>query len=104
MEQYLPLAGQLTFGGVAGFLSGYALKKVGRVLAFALGLLFVIVQLLAYAGYLEVHWTRIQSDVEPLFQQEILKGFWQKLLEVLTYNLPFASGFAGGFLLGFKRG
>jgi len=104
MESYTPILAQLGFGGVAGWISGYTLKKVGKLLALVLGFLFISIQILAYAGYLEVDWTRIQRDVEPLFKEETLKGFWQKLLKVLTYNLPFASGFAAGFLLGFKRG
>ncbi len=104
MEAFGPVLAQLGFGGVAGWISGYTLKKIGKLLALVLGFLFISVQLLAYAGYLEVNWTRIQQDVEPLFKQESLKGFWQKLLEVLTYNLPFASGFAAGLVLGFRRG
>ena len=104
MEVYGPVLAQLGFGGVAGWVSGYALKKIGKLLALVLGFLFISVQLLAYAGYLEVHWTRIQRDVEPLLQPDALKGFWERLLEVLTYNLPFASGFAAGALLGFRKG
>ncbi len=104
MEAYGPVLAQLGFGGVAGWVSGYTLKKVGRLLALVLGFLFISLQLLAYAGYIEIDWTRIQRDVEPLLEPDTLKGFWQKLLEVLTYNLPFASGFAVGALLGFKKG
>ena len=104
MEAYGPVLAQLGFGGVAGWVSGYTLKKVGRLLALVLGFLFISLQLLAYAGYIEIDWTRIQRDVEPLFEPDTLKDFWQKLLGVLTYNLPFATGFAAGMLLGFRKG
>jgi len=104
VENLAPVLGQLGFGGLAGLVSGYALKKIGKVLAFVLGVFFIGLQLLAYAGYVEVNWTRIQHDVEPLFSAENLHVFWQRLLAVLTYNFPFASGFAAGALLGFKRG
>ena len=104
MEDLFPVAGQLTFGAVAGFLSGYALKKVGRVLAFLLGILFVTLQLLAYAGYIEVKWTRIQQDVEPFLNQDSLEGLWNEALKVLTYNFPFAASFTAGFIWGLKRG
>ncbi len=104
MEAYAPILAQLGFGGVAGVVSGYTLKKIGKLFALVVGFLFISIQLLAYAGYLEVHWTRIQQDVEPLFRGPTLKALWQRLLEVLTYNFPFAAGFAGGMLLGFKKG
>ena len=99
-----PYLGQITFGGLAGYAVGYALKKVGRVLAVALGLLFIALQLLAQAGYVEVDWTRIQKDVEPLLQQPGLQSLWRRLVATLTYNLPFGASFVGGLLLGLRAG
>ncbi len=97
-----PYLGQVTFGGLAGYAVGYALKKLGRLLAVALGLLFVVVQLLAQAGYIQVDWTRIQKDVEPLLQQPGLQSLWERLLTTLTYNLPFGASFVGGLILGLR--
>jgi uncharacterized membrane protein (Fun14 family) len=99
-----PYLGQVTFGGLAGYAVGYALKKLGRLLAVALGLLFVVVQLLAQAGYIQVDWTRIQRDVEPLLQQPGLQSLWERLLTTLTYNLPFGASFVGGLILGLRAG
>ncbi|WCM38648.1 hypothetical protein GO600_00155 [Thermus antranikianii] len=99
-----PYLGQVTFGGLAGYAVGYALKKLGRLLAVALGLLFVAVQLLAQAGYIQVDWTRIQRDVEPLLQQPGLQSLWERLLTTLTYNLPFGASFVGGLILGLRAG
>lgn len=99
-----PYLGQVTFGGLAGYAVGYALKKVGRFLAIALGLLFIAVQLLAQAGYIQVDWTRIQRDVEPLLQQPGLQSLWERLLTTLTYNLPFGASFVGGLILGLRAG
>lgn len=99
-----PYLGQVTFGGLAGYAVGYALKKVGRFLAIALGLLFIAVQLLAQAGYIQVDWTRIQRDVEPLLQQPGLQSLWERLLKTLTYNLPFGASFVGGLVLGLRAG
>ncbi|WP_243027931.1 FUN14 domain-containing protein [Thermus albus] len=99
-----PYLGQMTFGGLAGYAVGYALKKVGRFLAIILGLLFVAVQLLAQAGYIQVDWTRIQKDVEPLLKQPGLQSLWERLLNTLTYNLPFGASFVGGLILGLRAG
>jgi uncharacterized membrane protein (Fun14 family) len=104
VETLSPYLGQLTFGGMAGFATGYALKKIGRVLAVGLGLLFVVLQLLAQAGYVQVDWTRIQKDVEPLLQDEGVKDLWERLLATLTHNLPFGASFTAGLLLGLRSG
>ena len=104
VESLAPYLGQLTFGGLAGFASGYALKKVGKLLAIALGLLFVSIQLLAYAGYLTVDWLRIQESVNPLLESEQLNQGWQALVAVLTNNFPFAAAFIPGLILGLRRG
>ncbi|RIH86421.1 FUN14 family protein [Meiothermus luteus] len=104
MEVIQPYIGQLTFGGLAGFAVGYAIKAVGRWVAIGLGLIFVVVQVLASMGYINVDWTRIQRDVEPLLQQEQLRGAWDALVRVLTTNLPFGGAFVAGLLLGLRRG
>ncbi|MGQ9510538.1 MAG: FUN14 domain-containing protein [Thermaceae bacterium] len=104
MEALSPYIGQLTFGGLAGFATGYALKKVGRFLAVGLGLLFIALQLLAQAGYVQVDWTRIQKDVDPLLKDEGLRSLWDRTLSLLTHNLPFGASFVAGFVLGLKAG
>ena len=104
LSSMLPILEQLGFGVVAGFVAGYALKKVGKLLALVLGLFFIGVQLLAWSGYLTIEWGRVQAEVEPLFASESLDAFWRNLLAVLTYNVPFAAAFVPGFLLGVRRG
>ena len=100
----LPVLEQLGFGVVAGFIAGYALKKVGKLLAVVLGVFFIGVQLLAWSGYLTVEWGRVQADVEPFFETGSLNAFWSGLVTMLTYNVPFAAAFVPGFLLGIRRG
>lgn len=104
MEVIQPYIGQLSFGGIAGFATGFAIKKIGRVLAITLGLIFIVVQVLASMGYISVDWTRIQKDVEPMLGQERLKGAWDALVSVLTNNLPFAGAFVAGLLIGLRAG
>lgn len=99
-----PYIGQITFGGLAGFVTGYALKKIGKVLAVVLGLGFILLQLLAYAGYVQIDWVRIQQSVQPLLSQDNLRTGWDQLVRLLTYNLPFAGGFTVGLLIGLRRG
>ncbi len=99
-----PYAEQLGFGLVAGFAVGYALKKVGKLLAVVLGLLFVTVQVLASQGFLTVHWGEVQARVDPWFEADSLEGAWGGLLAVLTHNLTFAGAFVPGLVVGLRRG
>ncbi|HET8985926.1 MAG TPA: FUN14 domain-containing protein [Trueperaceae bacterium] len=104
LTSVLPWVQQLTFGAVAGFIAGYALKKVGKVVAIVLGLLFVALQLLAWSGFISVDWGVIQRQVDPLLEGESLQRSWRGLLAMLTYNIPFAAAFVPAFILGVRRG
>ncbi|AFZ67376.1 FUN14 domain-containing protein [Deinococcus peraridilitoris] len=96
-----PLLPDLSIGGVLGFCAGFAIKKVGRVMIFALGALFVIVQLLAYFGFLSVNWGRVQLIAEPWLKEGAQQGSaW--LLDVLRANLPFGGAFVAGLMLGLR--
>ena len=99
MENVWP---QLGFGFLAGYSTGLALRFIGRTLAFFVGTAFMLVQLLAYLGYVQVDWYRIQQDLEPALSSSALQAAWQKLLAVLTYNAPFGGGFIVGLGLGLR--
>lgn len=104
LSSALPWVQQLTFGAVAGFVAGYALKKVGKLAAIFLGVIFVVIQLLAWSGFVSVNWQVVQDAVDPLLQTGSLESAWQRLLRVLTFNIPFAAAFVPAFVWGVKRG
>jgi uncharacterized membrane protein (Fun14 family) len=104
LESFVPYIQQLSFGAIAGFLAGYALKKVGKVLALVLGLLFVVLQILAYYGFVTINWLEVQERVNPLIENESLNALWRSLLNILTYNITFAAAFIPGLILGLRRG
>jgi uncharacterized membrane protein (Fun14 family) len=58
---FTPLVGQLSFGSMVGYTSGYALKKIGKMAAFAIGAGFIFLQSMAAAGYIEVDWMKIKD-------------------------------------------
>ncbi len=99
-----PWVEQIGFGAVAGFIAGYALKKVGKVVAIVLGVLFITVQVLAWSGYISVNWDVVQNQVDPYLTTDSLSGTWQRLLSLLTFNIPFAAAFVPAFVLGLRRG
>jgi uncharacterized membrane protein (Fun14 family) len=99
-----PYLGQISFGALAGFATGFALKKIGRVALVIFGLLFIAVQGLAYLGVVQIDWLRIQSFADPMLKRESLEGFFNSLVRILTNNVPFAGAFIPGFLLGLRFG
>lgn len=99
-----PYLQQLTFGAVAGFMVGYALKKVGKVVAIAIGLVFVLIQVLAYYGFVSVNWGEVQERFDPLLEASSLNRAWKGLVSLLTYNVTFAAAFVPALVIGLKRG
>jgi uncharacterized membrane protein (Fun14 family) len=103
-DSLAPYLGQISFGALAGFATGYALKKIGRVALVIFGLLFISIQALAYLGVVRVDWLRIQHYADPLLSKNSLQGFMNGLIGILTNNVPFAGAFIPGFLLGLRFG
>jgi uncharacterized membrane protein (Fun14 family) len=86
------------------------LKKVGQVAATILGIGFVSLQTLSYLGYIEVRHDKFKSTVENALDlnndgkvdKSDFQLSYEKLLGVLTYNMPSGAGFVGGFVWGVR--
>jgi uncharacterized membrane protein (Fun14 family) len=108
VESGLPT--QLTYGFAAGFCSGIALKKAGQFAATLLGVGFVSLQTLSYLGYIEVRHDKFKSTVENALDlnkdgkvdKSDFQQSFDRLMGVLTYNMPSGAGFVGGFLSGVR--
>jgi len=98
-----PLA-SLGFGGVAGLAVGYAAKKVTKVVAVTLGLVFILLQILVYNELISVNWGAVQHTAEQVWTDPHGVTLADRLWGILTANLPFGGGFVTGFALGFKLG
>ena len=88
------------------------MKKVGKLASGVFGLGFVALQSLAYAGYIEINHSALKEDVEralDLNKDGKIDGddadiLYNQVMEVLQFNMTGGSGFAAGFLGGFKSG
>jgi uncharacterized membrane protein (Fun14 family) len=98
------LAPDLGFGGVAGAVVGFTAKKVTKLVALALGLVFIVIQLLVYCDVLTVNWIAVQSGAEHVWADAHGVTLADRAWLVLSANLPFGAAFAAGFALGFKLG
>jgi uncharacterized membrane protein (Fun14 family) len=98
------LAPELGFGGVAGAVVGYASKKVTKLVALALGLVFIIIQGLVYLHVVTVDWHTVQTGAEHLWKDPHGVTLASRAWNILSANLPFGAAFAAGFGIGFKLG
>lgn len=106
------MPGQISYGFVCGFCSGYALKKAGRTAAFLFGTGFILCQGLSYTGYINVNYERLHKDISDMMDvnddgkvdEQDVKIMYEKVLDVVSFNMPAGGGFTGGFLAGMKCG
>jgi uncharacterized membrane protein (Fun14 family) len=104
---------EISYGFICGYSSGYALKKVGRVVSLGFGLSFALLQSLAYAGYIQFNHEALKKDIMDKYfdvnhdgkvDEQDLQMIYQKTLQVLTYNIPGGAGFGAGFIGGLRAG
>ena len=99
---FVKIIAMLGFGGICGFVTGFAVKKVARIFAVILGVIFIVIQFFAFKGWIVVDWNQIAQSSD-LFTGEGASRFMKSLLNVLTTNLPFGSSFLIGFFMGVKK-
>lgn len=62
LEKATPFLTNVTFGGMMGYTTGYAMKKIGKAVAFFVGVTFIALQTGVYAGYIDVDWLKIKDS------------------------------------------
>jgi uncharacterized membrane protein (Fun14 family) len=96
-----PLVVQLGIGGVGGFIVGYALKKLAKIVVVIIGLFFLALFYLSYQGVINIDFDKFLELMSSLLG---LAAGAQNILAVVMASLPFAGSFTVGFLAGFKLG
>jgi len=96
-----PLVSELGVGGVGGFVVGYALKKIAKMMAIGLGLIFVTLQYLAYRGLIIIDYSAMREWALELMGQS---AEFQSIVTDFVAHIPFGASFAVGLYLGMKKG
>ena len=99
-EVVIPIVYQLGVGGIGGFLVGYAVRKVAKIVAVILGIFLLSLISLAHIGAISVNYDKL---LEVLSKLTIPEQAAELLIPVLA-NLPFAGSFIVAFLIGLKKG
>jgi len=96
-----PLAYQLGIGGIGGFIAGYAIKKISKLIVILIGLFIIALLYLGTQGIISINYEALWNATAGLvgFVGEAFS--W---LIGLISLLPFMGSFIVGFLLGFKIG
>lgn len=104
---------QIGLGSAMGFCSGYALKKIGKVAAFGIGTAFILVQVGRYYGVIgDIDWSQVEermhrvldADGDGRFTMKDAEMHYNKVVSVLSYNIPSSASFGAAFLVGLRYG
>lgn len=90
------LVADLGYGGFAGFVIGFAAKRVLNVFLMLLGLYMLSLLWLSSKGVITINWHAFVHIFTGMFT-----GFGA-FFEGLVRKVAFSAAFLGGFMLGFK--
>lgn len=100
-EVVSPFIYQLGIGGVGGFIVGYAMKKISKIVAILIGLFIIALLYLGTSGIISVNYDKLWNAMGEWLG---LAGQTAEWLIGLVSLLPFVGSFILGFLIGFKLG
>jgi len=93
--------GGLGLGGFGGFCVGYSIKKIAKIVAAIFAIGYLGLQYLANVGVISINYLVLEEWAMSMFgETSALQGFFITLLA----QMPFGVGFAGGLVLGLKKG
>jgi len=96
-----PLVYQLGIGAVGGFVVGYALKKISKLLIVLLGVFVIALLYLGTRGIISINYEALWGALTGFLG---LAGQFASWLVGLLSLIPFMGSFMVAFLLGFKAG
>mmetsp|Transcript_13990 Transcript_13990/g.21643 ORF Transcript_13990/g.21643 Transcript_13990/m.21643 type:complete len:140 (+) Transcript_13990:167-586(+) len=110
LSHYRPLIQQFSLSSLLGYCSAVSAKRIGKTLAFIGGLAFVSLQALVHKGFISVDWKKIEESVKDAvdtdddgeFTEKDVQRYLERVKIFLMENIPDASGFGVGFMLGLK--
>jgi uncharacterized membrane protein (Fun14 family) len=102
MSEIFPSLGyQLGIGGIGGFIVGYALKKISKLIVIVLGLFIAALLYLGVQGIIGINYEALRTAIANSLG--MVESAFSWIVELVSL-LPFAGSFIVGFLLGLKLG
>ena len=101
IERALPKVTEASFFGLIGFALGYATRKLVKVILIGIALVFLAIQGLAWAGWLQIDWGSLPPALEGLLSG-VREG--DAFTSLLLNKIPAGAALVAGLFVGFKRG
>jgi uncharacterized membrane protein (Fun14 family) len=92
---------QLGMGGIGGFIVGYTIKKISKLIVVLMGLVIILLLYLGTSGVISINYEELWNALAHSLGFASQAATW---LVGLISLLPFMGSFLAGFLLGFKLG
>lgn len=102
MSEVLPsIIFQLGVGSIGGFILGFTIKKLSKLILFLIGLFVIILLILGVKGIININYDALFRAISDLFGWAGTALAW--LANVIAL-IPFTGSFILGFILGLKLG
>jgi len=107
------LATSIGIGGFLGFLMGYAIKKILKIIMIAAGFLVGITYYLQYNGVIALNWAKMEEAMSNLMTHmnglnlntPFFPGISDQFIHAISASgIPLTGGFAAGFAFGISKG
>lgn len=107
------LATSVGIGGFLGFLMGYAIKKILKIIIVVAGLLVGIMYYLQYNGLVALNWAKVEATLGNAMTNfngfslntPFFPGISDQILDAISNSgIPLTGGFAAGFAFGLSKG
>jgi uncharacterized membrane protein (Fun14 family) len=96
-----PLGYQFGIGGIGGFIVGYAIKKISKLIVILIGLFAVALIYLSTQGIIDINYQALlQASSKLIGEAPGAVSWFARIISVL----PFTASFLVGFLIGLKLG
>lgn len=89
-------------GLITGAIVGYLSKKISKLALFVIIMVFVLLQVVVYNGYIQIDWLYWKDTAVQVISNTELPSFSFK--EIALRNLPFSIAGVIGFIWGFIKG
>lgn len=107
------LATSVGIGGFLGFLMGYAIKKILKIIIIVSGLLVGLLYYLQYNALIALDWPKVQETFGLAMTNfngfslntPFFPGISDQIFDAISNSgIPLTGGFAAGFAFGFSKG
>jgi|SRR6185436_7898410 len=105
MSDLISLGAPLVGGGAIGFITGYATKKLMKIVMIISGAFFAAIMYLGSQGIVTVNWDKMTVIGQGALNTIVgPAGVGNVQTIIMNIGVPLTGGFAAGFVFGFTRG